>query len=66
MTPRATQGTYPYPNEPSWSRSEKTIARTVFNAALKRELQTVMQAEGESDQGAGRRVGAGTLLDPAS
>jgi len=43
MTPLGTQGTYPYPNEPSWSRSEKAIARTVFDAALKRELQEVMQ-----------------------
>jgi Photoprotection regulator fluorescence recovery protein len=43
MTPPATQGTYPYPNEPTWSRSEKAIARTVFDAALKREFQEVMQ-----------------------
>ena len=43
MTPPATQGTYPYPNEPTWSRSEKAIARTVFDAALKQELQEVMQ-----------------------
>lgn len=34
---------YPYPNEPTWSRSEKAIARAVFDAALKRELQEVMQ-----------------------
>lgn len=43
MNPPATPGTYPYPDEPTWSRSEKTIARTVFDAALKRELQAVMQ-----------------------
>lgn len=43
MTPHATQGTYSYMNEPTWSRSEKAIARTVFDAALKRELQEVMQ-----------------------
>jgi hypothetical protein len=43
MTPQATQGTYPYPNEPTWSRSEKIIARTVFDAALKREVLEVMQ-----------------------
>ena len=43
MNPPATPGTYPYPNEPTWSRSEKAIARTVFDAALKRELQEVMQ-----------------------
>ena len=42
-SPIATQGTYPYQNEPIWSRSEKTIARTVFDAALKRELHEVMQ-----------------------
>jgi hypothetical protein len=43
MNQPSTQGTYPYPNEPTWSRSEKIIARTVFDAALKRELQAVMQ-----------------------
>ncbi len=37
----ATQNTYPYPNEPTWSKSEKAIARTAFGAALKRELQDV-------------------------
>jgi len=39
----ATQDSYPYQNEPIWSRSEKTIARTAFDAALKRELQEVIQ-----------------------
>jgi Photoprotection regulator fluorescence recovery protein len=34
--------TYPYQNEPTWSKSEKAIARTAFEAALKRELQEVM------------------------
>ena len=43
MNPSATPGTLPYPNDPTWSRSEKTIARTVFDAALKRELHEVMQ-----------------------
>jgi hypothetical protein len=38
-----TPNTYPYQNEPIWSRSEKAIARKVFDAALKRELQDVMQ-----------------------
>jgi hypothetical protein len=33
----------PYPNEPTWSRSEKAIARALFDAALKRELHEVMQ-----------------------
>jgi len=34
---------YPYQNEPTWSKSEKAIARTAFDAALERELQDVMQ-----------------------
>lgn len=42
-SPSAKQGTYPYQNEPSWSRSEKAIARTAFDAAVKQELQEVMQ-----------------------
>ena len=39
----ATPNRYPYPNEPTWSKSEKTIARRAFDAALKRELHQVMQ-----------------------
>ena len=42
-SPSAIPNTYPYQNEPVWSRSEKAIARKVFDAALKRELQDVMQ-----------------------
>jgi len=42
-SPSATQDTYPYQNEPTWSKSEKVIARTAFDAALKRELQDVMR-----------------------
>ena len=42
-SPSATQDTYPYQNEPTWSKSEKAIARTAFDAALKRELQDVMR-----------------------
>jgi hypothetical protein len=42
-SPSATPNTYPYQNEPTWSKSEKAIARTAFDAALKRELQDVMQ-----------------------
>ena len=38
-----TKTRYPYQNEPTWSKSEKTIARTAFDAALTRELQEVMQ-----------------------
>ncbi len=41
-SPSATPNTYPYQNEPTWSKSEKAIARTAFDAALKRELQDVM------------------------
>jgi hypothetical protein len=43
MTSPPTEGTYPYPNEPTRSRSEKAIARKAFDAALKRELQEVMR-----------------------
>jgi Photoprotection regulator fluorescence recovery protein len=39
----ATQDSYPYQNEPIWSRSEKAVARTAFDAALTRELQELMQ-----------------------
>jgi hypothetical protein len=42
-SPSATQDSYPYQNEPIWSRSEKTVASAAFDAALKRELQEVMQ-----------------------
>jgi len=42
-SPSATQNSYPYQNEPIWSRSEKIIARTVFDAALGRELHEVIQ-----------------------
>jgi hypothetical protein len=42
-SPSATQESYPYQNEPIWSRSEKAIARTAFDAALGRELHEVIQ-----------------------
>jgi hypothetical protein len=42
-SPSAIQDSYPYQNEPIWSRSEKTIARTAFDAALGRELHEVIQ-----------------------
>jgi hypothetical protein len=42
-SPSATQSKYPYPNEPNWSRSEKTVARAAFDAALDRELRELMQ-----------------------
>jgi hypothetical protein len=39
----ATQDRYPYQNEPIWSRSEKAIARTAFDAALGRELHELIE-----------------------
>jgi len=39
----ATQESYPYQNEPIWSKSEKVLARTAFDAALGRELHEVIQ-----------------------
>ena len=42
-SPSATQHSYPYPNDPTWSRSEKVIARTAFDAAVGRELHEVIQ-----------------------
>jgi hypothetical protein len=41
--PSAIQERHPHQNEPTWSRSEKIIARKAFDAALKRELHEVMQ-----------------------
>src|SRR5271154_1343131 len=42
-SPSATQNTYPNQNEPTWSKSEKAIARAAFDAALGRELHEVIQ-----------------------
>jgi hypothetical protein len=42
-SPSAIQNSYPYRNEPIWSRSEKAIARKAFDAALGRELHKVIQ-----------------------
>ena len=42
-SPSATQNTYPYQNEPTWSKSGKAIARSAFDAALGRELHEVIQ-----------------------
>lgn len=39
----ATLNTYPCQNERIWSKSERVIARRVFNGALNRELQEVVQ-----------------------
>jgi Photoprotection regulator fluorescence recovery protein len=41
--PSASQDSYPYRNELIWSKSEKAIARTAFDAALGRELHEVIQ-----------------------
>jgi hypothetical protein len=43
MSIPANQDSYPYQNEPIWSKSEKVIARTAFDAALGRELREVIQ-----------------------
>ena len=43
MISPSNQNPYPQRNEPMWSRSEKTIARKAFDAALGRELHEVIQ-----------------------
>src|SRR5437899_10815026 len=48
-SPSATQDSYPYQNEPSWSRSEKVIARKAFEAALGRELHEVIKQAKKMD-----------------
>jgi len=42
-SPSANPNNYPYRNEPTWSKSEKVIARRAFDAALGRELHEVTQ-----------------------
>jgi hypothetical protein len=42
-SPSAIQNSYPYRNEPIWSRPEKAIARKAFDAALAQELHQVIQ-----------------------
>lgn len=37
------QETYPWQNQPTWSKSEKVIARKAFDAALGRELLEVIR-----------------------
>lgn len=50
-SPSATQNMYPYQNQPKWSKSEKAIARTAFDAALKREFhQVIQEAKQKADQ----------------
>ena len=68
-SPSATQDSYPYQNEPIWSRSEKAIARKAFDAALGRELHEVIQEAkqtGQRDPAVVGSVGLGTLPDPTS
>jgi hypothetical protein len=43
MSIPASQDSYPLQNELIWSKSEKVIARTAFDAALGRELHDVIQ-----------------------
>jgi len=42
-SPAATQESYPYQNELTWSKPERAVARTAFDAALSRELHEVIQ-----------------------
>jgi hypothetical protein len=49
-SPPANQGSYPYQNEPTWSKSEKAIARTASDAALGRELHEVIQKKQIADK----------------
>jgi len=42
-SPSANPHRHPYQNELTWSKSEKTIARKAFDAALGRELHDVIQ-----------------------
>ena len=39
----AIQNVYPYRNVPGWATTERSIARKVFDAALRRELREVMR-----------------------
>jgi hypothetical protein len=43
--PSATQHIYPYQNEPTWSKSEKIIARTAFDAALGRDHEVIQETK---------------------
>jgi hypothetical protein len=42
-SPSPAQENHAYPSEPTWSKSEKAVARAAFDAALRRELHEVMQ-----------------------
>src|ERR1700726_1828315 len=43
MSSPSSPNPHPQQNEPTWSKSEKVIARTAFDAALGRELHEVIQ-----------------------
>jgi Photoprotection regulator fluorescence recovery protein len=43
MSSRSSPIPHPHQNEPIWSRSERAIARTAFDAALGQELHDVIQ-----------------------
>ena len=43
MSSPSSPNPHPQQNEPTWSKSEKAIARTAFDAALGRELHEVIQ-----------------------
>jgi len=49
--PSANPDRYPYQNELTWSKSEKTVARKAFDAALGRELHEVIQRTKEMANG---------------
>jgi hypothetical protein len=53
-------GTTPYRHEPTWSHSEKAIARSVFDAALGRELHEVI---GEAKRRANHILQSSDLWD---
>ena len=42
-SPSENQDNSPYQNEPTWSKSEKAVARRAFDVALGRELHEVIQ-----------------------
>lgn len=42
-SPSISHETYPWQNQPTWSKSEKVIARKAFDAALGRELLEVIR-----------------------
>ena len=42
-SPSAKPERYPYRNEPTWSKPDKSVARAAFDAALGRELHEAIQ-----------------------